>query len=463
MPQEMESVRNLTKEVADFVVQSCYEGMPQKAVTTAKKCILDSLGCILAGSVEPVGRIITEYVRDLGGKPQATVIGGGFTTSPPLAALANGVMAHALDYDDSCLSWIGHPTAVLLPAILALGELRHASGKEVIESHVLGIEVAAKVGRSVHANYFKGGWHNTGTVCSIGAAVAAAKILKLNSQQTRVALGIAASEAAGLRKNFGTMTKPFHAGNAAKNGVVAALLAERGFSADESILEERLGFCVALGGNEETLAEVTKTLGAPYDLVSPGAVLKAYPACYGTHKAIESTLFLKNKYGFDAEDILEVQYETEAIVPQVLRYHQPKTPLEGKFSLEYCVAIAALDGRVGLAQFTKEKVADPKVQQLLQRVKYAPVSGAAEKRDLEFPERVTIKLRDGRQYSHEISVVKGAPRRPMTREERLSKYRECAGLVLGAEQIERSLSLVTRLEALEDITQLMDFWREVEK
>ncbi len=456
-------MRNLTKDVADFVVENCYEEMPQKAVTAANECILDCLGCMLAGSVYPAGKIITEYVRAQGGNPQCTVIGGGFKTSPPLAALANGTMAHALDYDDCCLGWLAHPTGVLLPAILALGELCHASGKEIIEAHVLGMEVAAKLGQSVREHFFNSSWHNTGTVCSVGAAAAAAKILKLNSQQTRVALGIAASEAAGLKKNFGTMTKPFHSGNAAKNGVVAAQLAERGFSADEAILEGRLGFCVALGGSEESLAEVTKTLGAPYDLVSPGVALKAYPACYGTHKAIEGTLFLKNKYGFDAEDILEVQFETDAALPQVLRYHQPKTPLEGKFSMEYCVAIAVLDGRVGLAQFTEEKVIDPQVQQLLQRIKYGRATGPAEKRDLGSPERVTIKLRDGRRYRHQISVVKGAPLRPLTREERLSKYRECAALALSPKEIERSLALVSNLKTVENITELTDTVRLASK
>jgi len=448
-------MRSLTAKVADFIATSDYDEMPQESVSAAKGCLLDGLGCALAGATEQVSSIVTEYVRELGGKPRATVIMGGFKTSPPLAALVNGVMIHALDYDDNCYSLPLHPSAVLLPAVLATGELCHASGKEVIEAYIIGYEIAVRLGRSLQEHYYDGGWHNTATVGSLGAAAASAKILKLSNQQIRFALGIAASEAAGLRKNFGTMTKPFHAGNAAKSGIVAASLAAKGFSSDNGILEGRLGFCTSLGGSEETLMKLMETLGFSYEMASPGVLLKAYPSCFGTHKCIEGMLYLKNKHGFNARDIVEIEVETDAVLPQVLKYHQPKTPLEARFSLEYCAAIAAQDGRVGLEQFSWAKVRDPQVQQLQQRVKYVHTDdAAAQKRQPDYPERVMVKLQDGKLYDHTVQIVKGDPRNPMTETERVSKYLECASLVLPQGNAEKLLSLMSNLEAIDDISKV---------
>ena len=446
---------DVTKQIADFVVGSSYEEMPHDSVVAARECILDGLSCALAGSVEPVSKIINEYVREQGGNPQATVIAGGFKTSIALAALANGVMIHALDYDDNCFRLPLHPSAVILPAILALGEMRHASGKEVLEGYLLGFEIAAKLGRIIQEHYYNTGWHNTGTVGTVGAAVAAAKIMKLTRKQVQVALGIAASEAAGLRKNFGTMTKPFHAGKAAENGVVAALLAKKGFSANESIFEGPLGFCATLGGSEEALNDMYKSMGSPYELESPGVTLKAYPSCFGTHKGIEGILSLKSEYGFKSDDIVEIEVETDPVLPQVLAYHQPRTPLEAKFSLEYCVTIAALDGRVGLQQFSERRLLDPHLQELLQRVKYVHVNGV-QKRQAEYAEKVTIRLRNGSTYNRRISVVKGEPRNPMRKEERMAKYHKCASLILGNGDTENLLALALDLETIDDITKLTD-------
>ncbi|MFC1905470.1 MmgE/PrpD family protein [Chloroflexota bacterium] len=448
---------SLTYELADFVVNSDYKDMPAKAITIAKECILDCLGCIFAGSIEPAGKIVTEYVRGLGGNPQSSVITCGLKTAPPQAAMANASMAHAIDYDDSALGQSWHPSVVLLPPILALGEVYHATGKDMIQAYIAGFEIAYRIGRAVHAHYYEGGWHKTGTVGSIGAAAAAAKISGLNTHQTALAFGIAASGAAGLRKNFGTMTKPLNAGNAAKNGVTAAKLAEMGFSADENIMDGPLGFIRTMNGSEEALAEMNKTLGTSYDLVSRGVMLKVYPSCTATHRCIDAMLFLKNEYGFHADDIFEVLLETDAGCAYSLRHHQPKTALQGKFSLEYCIAALMLDGRVGLQQFVDKKVLDPKVQQLVQRVKYVhPEGNELVQRQQELPHGVIVKLKDGRQFSHQVSAPRGSPENPMTQEERLAKFSECASYALSQEQIERCVALVSKLETLDDINKLTD-------
>lgn len=447
---------SLTEEIANFIVLNGYEQMPERAVAVAKEAILDSMGCALAGSVEPVSRMITECAREMGGNPEATVIAGGFRTSAPQAALANGTMAHALDYDDVSLTWIAHPTVVLLPAILALGEQCNASGREVLEAYILGFEVPAKIGSVIMPRHYEIGWHSTSTIGIMGAATAASKILKLNVQETRMALGIAASLAGGLRLNFGTMTKPFHAGTASKNGVVAALLAKKGMTAYENIFEGPIGFCAIWGPGEEGLAKATQSLGNPWELVSPGVTLKFYPCCSDTHRCIDAILHLVEEHSIDAANVAEVRCMTGTIVPQGLRHHRPQKALEGKFSMEYCMAVALLDRKVGLEQFTDERVLEPQVQELLTRVQHGHPPGAVGmEAGLKLPDTVTVKLHDGNEYSCEVMVARGEPQKPMTDEQRFTKYRECARLSLSEEKIERSLNLISNLEAVENIGELM--------
>jgi len=250
------------------------------------------------------------------------------------------------------------------------------------------------------------------------------------------------------------MTKPFHAGNAARNGLVAAMLAQKGFTADESILENPFGFCPVLGGEGEyDLALMTKSLGNPFAIVEPGLELKPYPCCRVTHRCIDAILHIIQEHRPAAEEVAEVECQTAAASPQVLIHHRPRTPLEGKFSMEYCMARALLDGEILMAQFTEEKVLDPRAQELLQRVKYVHLEGVEGQRS---PEVVTVRLQDGRQYSHSVLIAKGAPENPLTPEELTAKYRDCACLVLPHEATERSLELVSHLEEIRDIAELAD-------
>src|ERR671922_334024 len=248
---------DVTTQLAAFVADTAFADVPSQAYARAKEAMLDGLGCALVGSPTPIGKLMTRYVREHGGAPHAGVIGSGFKTAAPLAALANGTMAHAVDFDDVNWNMSGHPTVPLLPAALALGQEVHASGSDVLLAYTLGFEVESKIGLGVNPRHYDLGWHATSTLGTLGAAAACAKLLGLDVDKTRRALGIAASTAAGLRQNFGTMTKPLHPGQAAMNGVTAAQLARLGWTADANILEAPYGFCqLYTGANQYNLDRI---------------------------------------------------------------------------------------------------------------------------------------------------------------------------------------------------------------
>lgn len=448
-----------TEAIANFVAETSYGQIPQEALTGAKWCILDCLGVSLAGSQEPASRIISDYVKELGGKPEAAVIAMGFRTSGPQAALANGTLAHALDYDDSHPNF-QHATAVTLPAVLALAERERVSGQAVLEAYLLGCEVGSKIGIQMVTKLAELGWHPCGIVGSMAAAVASSKILKLGKGRIRRALGIAASQAAGLGRNIGTDTKPFHSGNGAKNGVVAAMLAVKGFGADESILEGPNSFPTVFVGKEYDPEKFGKKLGFPFSIVSQGiSRIKPYPTGGPSHKSITAILELIEDHKLHAQDVVEVECKVSPyLVKHFRRYNHPQTASQGRFSMHYAMAAALLDGEVTLKQFTDEKVLAPKAQDLMSKVKLVELEAEVKEGQMhgDPPQIVTVKLRDGRVHSHQVPFAKGEAQNPMSPEEISLKFRDCGRLVLSPADIDRTLELVLNLEDLPDITELMD-------
>ncbi|MDY6917894.1 MAG: MmgE/PrpD family protein [Chloroflexota bacterium] len=442
-----------TEKLARFIVDSSYDKMPPQAIETAKRAILDCFGVTFTGVASHEGALLIDFANELGGNPAATVIGGGFRTTAPLAALVNGTMAHAEDFDDWTFATLGHPTVPMLPAILATAEQTRASGREIVEAYVTGFEAQCATVRGVSPSHYVRGWHATGTIGTIGAAAAAAKLLKLDVEQTRMVLGLAASQAAGLRQNFGTMTKPFHAGNAARSGVMAAMLMKRGFTASPDIMEERFGVINVLKGNGAGEPEsVTEGLGENYVIVTTGVTFKLYPSCGETHSTIDLVLDLARTNKVSPDDVESAEAAVEDTTASVAFYTAPKTGLEGKFSLEYCMARALLDGRVSLEHFTDEKVNEPKVKDLVRKMKrrmdpeIPPIAGSS----------VTIKLKDGRELSQKADAPKGSPQSPPTDDQLFSKYKNCAQLVLSPSDVDRSLDLLRNLEQLKDLTELLE-------
>jgi len=448
----------LTKELTEFIEQLSYEQLPEAAVDASKRSILDCLGVTVAGGDNDASKITSEYVKDTG-KPEAGVIGGGFKTSIDQAAWVNGTKAHALDYDDYFIparSTPHHPSVAILPAVLAAGEKLHVSGKEVLLSYITGFEVKARVAVVCAQQSYDLGWHTTSTLGSLGAAAAVAKILKLDEEKIRMALGIAASLAGGLRKNFGTMTKPLHAGNAARNGVIAAVLAKHGFTADRNILDSPLSLCEVLSGQAKQ-GVVDSGVKEEFYVVFPGVALKPYPSCAYSHWAIDAVLDLKREVTIASDKIIEIECQTSSAIPQLLIHSHPKTAAEGKFSLEFCVAIALIDNEVTLKHFTDEKVRGSEVQGLMKKVKYVhpPEMGSGL---VDLRGKLVVKLESGEIYSRKVDVAKGDPRNPLSTDELINKYRDCVRPFLSAEDTDKSLDLLLNLESNRDIAELMDIF-----
>ena len=451
----------ITRRLAEFIVDTDTGSISQAAFSAARDAFTDCLGVTLAGSQEEAGRIMASFLRKLGGEPHAAVIGWGFRTSPLEAALANGTAAHALDYDDVSPGIRGHPSVVLLPPVLALAEETRAPGRELLAAYIIGFEVASRVGNAMSADYSDDlGWHPTAPLGSLGAAAASARLLKLDRMQTVMALGLAASQASGLRQNFGTMTKPFHAGNAARSGVVAALLAREGFTAAEDIIEGRFGFCHAFsGGRGYDPGRAVEELGDPFQVVSPGVGLKRYPCCGSAHGALDAMLHLIRENDISPEKVSRIECSVPFDPPRSLIHYRPRTGLEGKFSMHYCMAAALLDGKIGLKSFTTPAVLRPEAQRLMEKVEMYRHPGDEGKPSWESPYYlVRVRLDDGREYQHRIDDARGDAQRQrsMTQDELAAKYRDCAALVLEESAMERSLELLGGLEELEDIAELVN-------
>ena len=455
----MKNTMRVTEELAKFACKLTYHKLPREAVGWAKDAILDCTGVALAGSQEEAGKIMADYAKKTAAKPEAGVMASGFKTTAAEAALANGTMAHALDYDDYALpNWTGHPTAPIWPAIFSLGQRQKISGKDLLLAYVVGFEVDARVGAYLGRGHYESGWHPTATYGTMGATAACCSILKLDVTRTRSAFGIASSEASGVRQNFGTMTKPLHCGLSSRNGIVAALLAEKGFTADVDAIEGTFGFGkVFLANGDCDPARSLKGLGKSYMIVEHGISVKPYPCCAEAHRCLDAILFLIQKHDIKADDVESVECRTSDMVPAIMIRHRPKTVEEAKFSMEYCMAVALLDREAGLQQFTEERVRERKVQKLLTRVHYLHLPEHSGYANMErYPERVTVKLKNGETYAQEVLTNKGKPGNRLSREELIAKYTACAEEAIPRKRIDRSLEMLDRLETLDNVGKLMD-------
>ena len=452
----------LTQEVVSFVHKTRYRDISLEVIRLAQGFVLDGLGVTLAGSTEKGSRILHAYIRQFGGRAEATVVGAGFPVPAAKAALANGASGHAMDYDDTQLSTskeavyglLTHPTVPVLSAALAVGEKERVSGRELLLAYILGVEAECRIADAINPRHYQAGFHSTATIGGLGAAMAVGKLLGLREEALGRALGLAASMASGLRENFGTMTKPLHAGRAAENGVTAAQLAEKGFTAASNIIEAKRGLFNAMaGGGDES--KIVGRLGRPYFMQEPGISIKPYPSGSLSHPAQDAILELVKSHDLHAEGIESVEVGTNSNVPNALIYPMPKTALEGKFSIPFCMAIAVLERKAGIAQFTDRKVREPKVVEFMKRVTlYVDPELEALGYD-QVRSRVRVKLKDGRAIEGRADVAKGHPLKPMNWGELGEKFHDCARLVLSRNETEAAIELVSNLDKMRSILPLI--------
>lgn len=443
---------SISRELAEFVAGTPIKEIPREALDQAKRAILDTLGVTLAGCREEAATIVADRVQKACAGGNASVLGWPLRVSAEAAALVNGTAAHALDYDDVSYSMRGHPSAPVLPAVLAAGEACGASGAETLAAFVIGVEVEAKLGLLMGGRHYALGWHPTSTIGSLGAAAGAARLLRLGPSRVQAALGIAASMAAGIRANFGTMTKPLHAGLAARNGVEAAFLADAGFTASAEAIEGVEGFLAAFLGEPEGHEWPSLRLGDPYEVLTPGLAQKLYPCCYATHRAVDAAIAVGEVVKAGEISSASVTVSRGTLMP-LISGNEPSTGLEGKFSLEYCVATAISDGRVRIASFTDAAVHRPQVRDLMRRIQVSedqqPLSNP-----LQSWAEMVVRTTSGSEERRRVEVPRGDPRRPLLWDELAEKFRDCSAAILDAADADQIVASVASLEHLSDITLL---------
>ena len=437
-----------TEKLAEFVAGLEYERIPAQAVGLLKRQCLDTIGVGLAALTEPIAPIVNGYVQNMGGKPECVVLGSKVKTSPADAAFANGTLCHALDYDDVWLP-TAHPTGCTFPAILAVAEVKHASGKALITAQMAAYEILGKVHMAINGG---AGWHGTAVFGTFGATAGCCKLLNADEKALRMAWGIAASSTGGIAGQLGTMTKPLHAGNAARAGVMAATLATSGFSANERVFDDHRGFFHSFYQSVGyDLSRVTLQLGNPFHVLSPGVGVKMYPSGYYMHHPFEAALGLVQKHGIKAADVADV----EVGLPRAGYFDRPviRWGLEGKFSQQYNVALAILDQQATIESFNDARALASDMQEMLKKIKARVDASIPAAQDLVY-NLVTIRLTDDRKFTAKQDLPKSHWRYPLKREEWIGKFRSNASRVLPEKKVDRIIQLIDNLEQLSDVREL---------
>ena len=426
---------SIVAELSSFITNTDLVPANSALAKSATRALIDTTGVGLLGTREELWPIASRLAPRLySGAGNAEVWGTSSVASPSHAAWLNGLAAHALDFDDVCTPMRGHPSAVIIPTALAVAQDTHSSGIALLDAYAVGFEIATQLGAHMGYDHYEKGWHPTFTVGVMGACAATSRLLHLNDEQVRTALGIAASFAGGLRLNFGTMTKPLHAGEAAQSGIKAAYLATEGLSANSDIFAGRIGFHQIFDAEYRDVDTFDPPLGIPWTLLDAGIDVKKYPCCYMAHRAIDACLELTAKYDINPDRVVEVLVETEPGGQSALIYDRPETALQGKFSLQYMLASALIDRRVNIDTFSDAQVQRPQLRHM-----FAKISN-----DQNHPEHlgtlVRIILDDGTVLENTVRNPHGSPANPLSDLQIDAKFLECASYVMPTSQAESLLA-----------------------
>ncbi len=445
----------LAQELAKRIGALRYEELPPEAVRWAKVGILDTLGVTLAGAGEECTRIVAGVTLH-GSSGPALVFGRGTRAGALDAALVNGTAAHALDFDDMNNTLGGHPSAPILPALFALAEDIGANGRDFLAAYVAGFETECKIGLGVHFHHYTKGWHPTATLGVFGCAAACAKLMQLSEERTATALAIAASLAAGLKANFGTMTKPLHVGHCSRSGLFAALLARDGYTANAGVFEHKQGFLNVFNGlGNYDASKVLPAWGQPYDIVKPGVAVKQYPCCGSTHSALDAMLGVVRAHKPGAGDIERIDVWTHARRLEHTNRPDPQSDLDAKFSVQYCMARAITDRRIAIEHFEGSAYREPAVRKLIARVHAATYTTAQFAEDNHFGAEVKITLRGGKVLGAKADQPLGRTSdNPLPAALLKEKFDDCAGRALAPAAVSRLYAAIQGFEKLKDINAL---------
>jgi len=395
---------------------------PPEALTRAREAVLDTLGVALAGAREEPSRAVAHAVSAWGNGP-ATILHGPAHAAPPWAALANGTAAHALDYDDYDTAAIAHGSAVTVPALIALAEALDSTLDALLDAYIIAFEVLTRIGDAINPDHYRRGWHSTSTIGAIAAAAGCARLLRLDTSAMASAISLGASMAAGTRGQLGFDAKPIHAGLAAKNGVVAASLAAVGITAAPSILEGPQGFGALYSGFDSLTFPPATFDDGPLSLVTRGLVVKRFPACGSTLRAVDALLILRNRHGILPEQVKTIVASLPLTQARNLRYAEPVTQSQAKFSLQWCFALALSFGTLRLADFRSDVLIRPELRSLL------PLTSIEPRPDSEGASgsqaRVVVHLTNGARFEASVVDAIGTPANPLSREDLYSKFRDC--------------------------------------
>jgi len=477
----------VSQKISDFVSVTTYADIPDAALQQARTGVTDWLFVALAGQVQFGGplRGLCDLVLGQGCSPQSSLIGWPTKTSENHAALINGFVGHALDYDETCPRVRSHLFAPIFPALLAAAEARSLSGRQLLSAFVIGHEVALRMGEAITPGWIKAGWHGTSLFGIFGAAAGCAKLMGLGAEEIRTALGLAASMASGLAANFGSLAKPLHAGMAAERGLFAAQLAQIGFTSNLKALEGELGFYHAYHWGEAIEGKTFDSLGRPWGLETQGmAAIKLYPCCHGLATNIECGIRIHDRDALNLEDIASIEIHSQPKTlcamlskvyedgenlqwgyqgpPRLMKSRFPNSGTEAKFSKEYAFARALKDGQVRVHHMTDEAVKDFEIRRWMEKIKVfhnSELEGRSNQYEEEtgpHAERMVIHLKNGRVITEEEVFIRGMARRPLSLEDIRFKYQDCGSVAgLAPEKIDTIVSLVAGLEHLDDLAPLL--------
>ena len=433
-----------TASLARYLVAAKAGDLPGWTLHEAKRTLINLLGVSLSASVMPAARIMLEWAAAEAAAPRASVIGSCLRTSPATAALLNGYLAHLQDYDDTHFPTVLHPSAPVWPAVLAAAEDTGASGSDACAAFVLGAEAACRVAMSVHPWHYDAGWHITGTAGGFGAAAGAGRLLGLSAEQMTHALGVAGTQAGGVRDVFGSDSKAMHPAKGAANGLQAAQLAKAGFTSADDILGGRRGFWAVLSAAGHSEEQLLGGLGERWELANNG--LKPYANGVVSHPIQDAVIQLRNEHGLRPEQVTAINARVNPLVLELMDRPEPRRGLEGKFSFQHCAAAALVDGAGHDAQFSDERVADPVIAALRALVSATPDEAMGEDQV-----HVAISLVDGRTVETRIEHATGSPGNPMTDEALEAKYRAIATPVIGEQRAEQLLAAAWALDGAPDV------------